>query len=374
MKKIYWILALLCISGAIILIAISHRDTPVPRIKIGVLVPLTGTLASYGEDIRDALLMAQKEINSPTNTLDLIIEDSGSDAKTALNGAKKLLEHDSVSAIIGGPGSTANIAIAPFLEEHHIPFIAISNASRLNAAGPYTFKALGDVEVEARSMAQRLKDQGLPHTAILYDTTSDSQTLGAKAFKETYEKEHGTIVSMDGYSSKETSEFRSVVAKIAEKKPQALYLLGNDRPSGTLIKNMSELHLVIPVKSWSALNSKQFLTQMTGVTLPLEITDINFSCDDSASSYCATYRATYSREPLVFGARAYDILLLISRKLKNTQSYDETRSAILVSLTRDILHTGTSGNFSFDAEGNIREREYVIRELKNGTFVKKDQN
>ena len=112
-------------------------------LKVGVIAPLSGNAAQYGEETQRILSATLAEINANGgyngSDVELIYEDgkcSGSDAVTAF---QKLVDIDSVDAIIPFC-SSESLAIAPLTES--VQMLAVSGTSsnpEIEGASPYLF-------------------------------------------------------------------------------------------------------------------------------------------------------------------------------------------------------------------------------------------
>lgn len=94
----------------------SSGDT----IKVGILHSLSGTMAISEVSLRDAELMAIKEINAKGGVLgkqiEPVIEDGASDWPTFAEKAKKLIQQDKVATIFGCWTSASRKAVLPVVE------------------------------------------------------------------------------------------------------------------------------------------------------------------------------------------------------------------------------------------------------------------
>src|SRR5437016_14209136 len=94
------IISSLLLFFAIIASACAKSSEP---IRIGVLVPLTGGAASYGENARKGAELALKEFSAKHSDLhvELSVEDSRGEAAVGTRAATKLIDLDHVVAIVG---------------------------------------------------------------------------------------------------------------------------------------------------------------------------------------------------------------------------------------------------------------------------------
>src|ERR1700689_2352506 len=93
-------------------------------IKLGASLPLSGEVASYGDDLKSGIEQGVIDINAKGGVLgkklEPLFEDDGADPKVSVAVANRFLgEH--ISAAINGVSRTS-LAIAPIYAEENIPF------------------------------------------------------------------------------------------------------------------------------------------------------------------------------------------------------------------------------------------------------------
>ncbi len=113
------------------------------EISIGVVLPLTGHLASTGKLMKQGFSLALKEINNAqlSNTkLKFIIEDDTSTPEGAVNAFNRLIHQEGVSVILGPTISSATQAAFPIAQENQIVAISPTSGARgLSAIGDFVF-------------------------------------------------------------------------------------------------------------------------------------------------------------------------------------------------------------------------------------------
>ncbi len=159
---------------------------------IGILLPLTGKYASYGEQVLNGIRLA---INRPEfeDSIVLHIQDTEGDAKLCIQGYQQLL-NQGAEWIIGPLLSSNTQALLPFLQED-IPVIALSNRVQLAAESPSLFiHSLAKV-VQADFMARHAIQEGQEHIVILHGYTN-SAFEEAAAFAQTFMDAGGEILDI----------------------------------------------------------------------------------------------------------------------------------------------------------------------------------
>ena len=98
-------------------------------IKIGVIAPLSGEVASLGENAKNGATLAYDELSENVRQkIQLIFEDDGFQPKNTVSAFNKLVDIDGADVIIcfaSGPCSS----ISPLADKKQIPLIAVASAS-----------------------------------------------------------------------------------------------------------------------------------------------------------------------------------------------------------------------------------------------------
>ena len=94
-------------------------------IVIGQIATVTGDFAAYGVAEVEAVKIAVKEINDAGGVLgrpiEVIMYDCRTRQEDMVNSARRLVEQDRVSAVVGPTGSGICIAGAPVFNRRHVP-------------------------------------------------------------------------------------------------------------------------------------------------------------------------------------------------------------------------------------------------------------
>lgn len=125
-KKLLMLLGSVCLSIMMALPVAVGCATPTPTstpVKIGMIAPLTGVVATMGIGLRDGALVALDEINEAGGILDgrmveLVVYDNKGDPDESVAVCRKLIFDDRVSAIIGITDADKALAVAPICGEN----------------------------------------------------------------------------------------------------------------------------------------------------------------------------------------------------------------------------------------------------------------
>src|SRR3989344_8363801 len=133
-------------------------------IKIGVIAPLSGPVADYGEEIRQGVLAA-----TGTSTVQLLFEDDKCDPKEAASTFQKLTEFNKIKFIIGPACGSPQEAIVPLLKDKNgltiVPAAASSALYQLSGNNFYNIQY--SLEDESKFIAEQMFARGYDKVALV---------------------------------------------------------------------------------------------------------------------------------------------------------------------------------------------------------------
>jgi branched-chain amino acid transport system substrate-binding protein len=97
------------------------------KLRIGLIVPLSGPYKSAGDDQRAGWKLALETLGGKLggHPVEVVEADEGDGKATAFAAAKKLIERDEVVALVGGATADTVNTVYPLLEQARIPLIGI---------------------------------------------------------------------------------------------------------------------------------------------------------------------------------------------------------------------------------------------------------
>lgn len=341
-------------------------------VKLGALLSLTGKFAGLGEDTRNGIELAREELKARGINIEIVYEDAASEPKVALPAATKLTESDKVPVVFAGPGSSVNLAVAPQMQKGKTVFIVASATPKLNTEGEYIFKILPDIDPEIEQMVSFMVSKSVKKLGVLFDTTSDTQVYGNGLVTKLFEAYAGNKVYSQGFDGK-ASDYRAQIAQLKKDKPDAIYILSNEKNAGIAVKQIRELGLNQQIYSWSGAVGGEFFKGAGASAEGVIVTDQPFSCNGNElmKKYCKDYAVKFPNYiPLPYGAHAYDALKIIGSVLEKQPNLrgENLQKAVMAALTSKT-YSGTSGDLAFDEAGNITKHKFEIRVAKGGVFV-----
>ena len=226
-RIIWWVVAIVVVVGIVWWGIARNGGGTGNTIKIGVMAPLTGDAAVYGEPLSNVLRLAADEINSQGGIhgkpIELLIEDSKCTGADGANAAQKLINVDGVQAIIGGFCSGDTLAAVPIATQGKVLlFSSTASSPKLSDSSPYFFRdypsdsAGGTVLADAAYSTKNWKK-----VAVMQEQTDYAAGLYG-AFNAEFQKLGGTALTQSFPST--ATDFRSFLTTLKSQNPQALFL------------------------------------------------------------------------------------------------------------------------------------------------------
>ena len=170
-KTIWTIVAIIVVI--LVVWGITNKPKDISGIKVGVIAPLTGALASYGEEVKKGVTAGSE--GSPVQ---FIFEDGFCDPKTAITAFQKLTSIDNVKFIIGPTCGSPQEAVAPLLKDKQVLAIVPSSASNnlFETSDGLFFNKQYSLENESKFIADEMNRLGYKKVAIVTYGNAFSKT------------------------------------------------------------------------------------------------------------------------------------------------------------------------------------------------------
>jgi branched-chain amino acid transport system substrate-binding protein len=340
------------------------------EIKIGAVLPLTGTNATIGKDQQRGIELAVAKINEGDGVLGkklvVDIEDSQGTADAAIQAAKKLVSVGKVPAVIGEYSSGNSIPMQQYLQSQGVVGVNPGSSSiELRSTGELQFSTIGLDDVAGKFTADALTEKGYKSIAIL--APNNAYGTGIVNSVSAAFKANGGKVTTSGLYTEGQSDYRQELNRLKNSKPDA-YVVTTYGKDGTVInKEIFELGLTDnPVFDI-------YMSQDVPDADPKSVEgrigmDVNSTSEDG-QAYADYYKKTYGEKFISsFNGYAYDAVTLLADAINEAGSADSAAIAkALPGISK--TYTGVTGPVVFDADGQRSEQPYVIAEVKNGEIV-----
>jgi len=190
-------------------------------IKIGVIAPLTGPAATFGNSLVKGIELAQADLGAEKSKFVLVIEDDQSKPANSATAAQKLIEVDQVDAIITTTSGTGN-AVRPLAEAAKVLHICVCSDPKV-ANGTFQFTHLVLSEDEAHAWVAEAKKQGIAKVAIVSQIHPGINAI-VDAVKKELVVEGLSLVAEERFAP-ETTDFQTIFLKAQQGNPDIFLVI-----------------------------------------------------------------------------------------------------------------------------------------------------
>ncbi len=362
MKKIiYIIIVILVLVGGYFLLNKKQKMTDSAPIKIGAILNLTGTFANQGENSQKAINLAIEEINAnggvSGKNLEAVIQDNLGDNPSGAISAMHNLSIQNVRLIIGPNLTPSANVLAPLTEKENVVMVAPSVGSEKFAElSPRTFNVFPPNKFDSFALAEYLyKEKGFRKIAI-FGSQQEWERDQALFVQKRFEELGGKVTSVQ-LPTTDNQDLRSEALKIKNEAPEAV-VFTNYGETGVAAKRVRELK--VSASFYSVLLFEPKIAEAAGA---LEGA-VFVSTDTNDDKFDSKFKAKYGVAPGFPASQAYDAVYLIVKAIKDSGSTDP--KVVADTLSKIKSFNGSSGDFTFDADGNAHKKVnfYVVQNSK----------
>jgi len=339
-------------------------------VKVGMLLPYTGTYAALGEAITNGMNLAieQKGGSLGGRPVEVVTVDSEADAGKAVQNMRKLISGSKVDVVIGPVHSGVGMAAVKVARQSGVPLI-ITNAGFNAATGPMCapniFRTSFTSWQTAYPMGKVAADRGYKNIV----TVAWRYGFGVESvagFKEGFEKAGGTV-SKEIYVAFPDVEFQSQLTEIAASKPDAVFVFFAGGGAAKFVKDYAAAGLQgrIPLLGSGFLTEGTLLAQgdaAEGVLTTLHYAD---SLDTPQNtSFRSEYRQKFGKEADIYAVQGYDAGLLLAQSLDQVKGNTTDREAWIAAMEKTRIDS-PRGEWGFSKAHNPVQNIY-LREVRDG--------
>ena len=217
-------------------------------VKIGGVLPLTGSMAPITKKIAQAAELAIEHINQGGGIkgcpVQFILRDDQGQPTVGVDAAKYLVEIERVAAFTGtiSSGITGPIISSVTAPSKVVQITCCSTASTFTLdgrSGGYFFRTIPTSKTQAYATASETVRRGFMKTAVIYVNT-DFGTDMLRFYKTAVAALGGEIVAEIAYNDNQPS-YRAEVSKALAAKPESMLLVGFPKDAVTIVREWISL-------------------------------------------------------------------------------------------------------------------------------------
>jgi branched-chain amino acid transport system substrate-binding protein len=306
--------------------SVSAADT----VKVGIILPLTGPQANFGEIEKYSFDLALEEINASGGIngkkLELIMEDDRGRSEVGRSVVEKLITKDKVVMIGGGYSSSVTYAVAGVCQQNKMPFLVnTGSADTITTSGwDFIYRLNPPVSHYADAVTTLLAEKVKPKTVAILHENSQFGTKGAKSFEKICRKAGYKVVLKEGYEHGGI-DYKPVLIQVKQLNPDIVYMVSYIMDASFLMKQAKELKLT----------PKMFMGGAGGFTLPEFVQNAGIASENvisatlwhqilpfpGAMDYYKKFVRKYKKPTMYHGAEAYSACYVIADVLNRAESF-----------------------------------------------------
>ena len=336
-------------------------------VKVGLLHSLTGSMAISEKSVRDAEVLAIKEINAAGGVngkqIEYVEEDGASEPSTFATKAEKLIDSEGVSTIFGCWTSSSRKAVKPIVEEYGsllwypVQYEGMESSSNI----VYTGAAPNQQIVPA---IDYLLDQGYKKFFLLGSDYVFPRTANMIINAQLEAK--GAEAVGEEYADMDQTDFAAIISKIEAAKPDVIINTLNGTGNVSFFKQMSEKNYTSnDYMTMSFSIAEEEVATIGADILKGHMVSWNYyqtTDTEKNKEFVKAYKDAYGENRVTSdpAEAAYDAVYLWKAACEKADSFEP----------EDVIKAVESGEISFDApEGTVTiqgDNHHLVKPVRIG--------
>jgi branched-chain amino acid transport system substrate-binding protein len=344
----------------------AAQDKAQDKVKVGLILSLSGPAAVLGQQARDGFNLAVKDLGGKLGGRDaeVIIADDELKPDVAVTKVKGLLERDKVDFVVGPIFSNILIAIQkPVVESK--TFLISPNAGPSSFAGkscsPYFFVTSYQNDQVHQVLGKVAQERGYKRVYLLVPNYQAGKDAVA-GFKIDYK---GEVVE-ESYVPLNTLDFQAELSKIAALNPDAIFTFMPGGMGVNLVKQYKQAGLAerIPFLSAFTVDESTLPAQQDAAVGMFGGANWAPNLDlPQNKKFVADYEAAYHSVPGTYAFQAYDAALLIDSAVKAVKGNLADKDAVRTALKKADF-ASLRGSFKFNTNHYPIQDFYLVKAAK----------
>ncbi len=372
MKKSRAYLKIAVFISLMLLVSGFAISAPAAPIKIGVVHPLSGTIAMEGNECLRGAQFAAKLFNDAGGLdgrkVEIVAADTKGTPVESVNAAEKLITADKVVALCGAFTSGSTRALFPILERHGVLMTnnVSSDQTLTNPGNPWFFRTKVGNDHRAmffgKFIAVNLKATSVAMLAV----NDDFGRTAVASHKDVFIK-YGVKVPIIEYFEHGETNFQAVMTKIKNSGANALFLVSEVQDGAMIMRQYYDSGLKMPVVTVGSMATPEFF-KLAGKNADGIYTAECYAdgIDNPVNlAFVEAFRKEYKYDPGNYALSGYMEAKAIIEAIKLAKSDNPVK---IRDAMRKVSYDSPIGHVSFDENGQAHTNLYITVN-KNGKAI-----
>ena len=367
----------IAVGAALIVAAGSAIAQGGPPIMIGSSIPLTGTVASFGQHSRWGAEMAIAEANAKGGVLGRKIEidfqDNRCNPAEGVKSVTQMLAEKKYVAIHDGLCSSVALAIMPLAERAGIPFV-VANASATSIAeksgvggNKWTFKVNPTDASLLDALIRHLHKDGKAGGIAFLGEDSDFGRAGSDGLTQALSKLNLKLASTD-YFQKGAPDFTAIFTRIKAAKPQQLALYAVSADFQNAMRQWAQLGGGVPLTGRPLVDQVPAEIMASGLldgTTSVQPYDPSVDTPGN-KAFVAAFTARNKTAPILVSFESYETMQILIDAIRRAGKTDPAAIRDALAATKFASILGTTVEFD---QNNLAHNNAIILTIRGGKVV-----
>jgi branched-chain amino acid transport system substrate-binding protein len=362
-------------------------------IKLATLTPLTGAGGSYGPSMAKVAAAVVEEVNKAGGVLGrrivLVSEDDQTSPEPAVRAARKLIDVDKVSAIMGTWASSVTTAVAPLCWESKTFLCTVSGADSITLLPHqgYLIRTQPNSQLQVTRLAEFILSLGAKKVFTMIPQTPFTQST-FDILNAVLPKGGATQQSLIYDDKKNT--YRTEVDQALRTSPDVILANGYTPDSVVLLKDLYRAGFKGKIIGFAYSLNQKLIDQIGQNDVVEGVYTFAPSPAEGSGAYEKVKAAVGSTNPDPYTCQVYDHVTMVlmsmalAKDTSGTAIKDNVRKVSqgggkpvdnavdglkAIAAGEKVDYSGASGPCDFDAKGDILDCKFRFEQIKGGKFT-----
>ncbi len=356
-----------------------------PLLVVGVVLPMTGKHATFGEESWNGMKIAEAEIREKDQSFQvkLVPADEQSNREVVGPQTKQLIENEGASIIVGSVASSNTMQAAVICKEAGIPLLTPASTNDTLTAdvakyGENVFRVCFQDSFQGAVLARFAFNSLKAKKAASLVDKSQAYSVGlAEQFEKEFVKLGGTITTE--YYTSADNDYTTLVQKVGQSRPEVILISGYYPQGGPMIKLGKDAWKGVPIIGGDGLDSPDLLPLVGETDAKVYFTShfVASDVDPVVQSFVKKYQnVTGGNDPGAMAALGYDAMYAVYHaavKAKKARGAGKVRPQDLSDGLRGLEFTGVTGRILIGPDRTPRKAIVIVKAAGSFQFVEKIQ-
>lgn len=359
------------------LACVSAEAMAADSVKIGMIFPVTGSVAYDGQAVASGVNAAISYINQKGGILggrkiELELVDSACQPAQAVSAAKRLIAQVDVKAIIGDFCSNATTALQQVTEEAGVVLITPVAVSPLltERGAKLFFRNNATSAMHAKVFSKYVSEVLKLKTIAIIAKNDEYGQLDSKIYTQLYQELGNPKLLYTGFFGATDEDFSSQLTKAKSMKVDSVYVIAQTEQGANVLRQMRNLGMtdVTALGAGALFNPK--VVELAGKAA--EGMYVYSPYDPAATNagmklFKEEYFKRTSKESGLYEAMGWDTLTILAEAIDRAGT--EKDGVKIAAQLRRTEFDGPRGKITFDEKGQARITTKIVQ-VQKGKFVR----